>query len=231
MKRIKLWKIFHLPSPKELGWSKGNALPVALFKQPNDNTPTWEDWDAKMRQEYPVRYFFAETLPFWFKNQIQRRIKDTIYFIKCHVLPSHRYHMLDLRQPKKKGEYSYRWGWLDSDSKIVYALFNILNTFVRDELPDMHCPSEEEVQANPYLLSQRNNYLEIKAIHYWWNVERVRQSQAHDEMLTKWAEAKRTNDPNEHQLWGDLQKIEAEAEAKEEEMIIRLIKIRRSLWT
>lgn len=231
MSREKFWKIFRLPSPKDLGWSKSNALGMNLFKNPNDNIHTWEDWEEKMRKEYPVRYFFAETLPFWFTTTIQRRIKDAIYFLKCHLLPSHRYHMLDLRQPKQKGQYRYRWGWLDSDSKIVYALFNILNTFVKDELPNMHCPSEEEVQANPYLLSQRNSYLEIKAIHYWWNVDRLRQLKLHDDLLSKWAEAKRNKDINEHIYWDDLRKIEADIESKEDEMIIRLINIRRSLWT
>lgn len=231
MLREKLWKIFQLPSPKELGWSDSNALPVALFKQANDDTPTWEDWDNKMRKEYPIRYFFAETLPFWFKTRIRRHVKDTIYFFKCHLLPSHRYHFLDLRQPKKKGKYSYRWGWLDSDSKMVYALFNILNTFVEEELPNMYCPSEEDVNANPYMASQRNHYLEIKAIHYWWNIERERHIQLHDDLLNRWSTAKQTRDPAEHQLWDELQKMEAAAEIKEDEMIGRLIKIRRSLWT
>lgn len=231
MKRQKIWKFFGLPSPKELQWADSNALPIALFKKPNDNTPTWEDWDEKMRKEYPVRYFFAETIPYWFRVLLERRVKDAIYFLKCHLLPSYHYHKLDLRQPKKKGEYSYRWGWLDADSKMLYALFNILNTFVKDELPNMYCPSEEDVQANPYLLDQRNNYLEIKAIHYWWNIERPRALKQHDELLSSWSAAKRIHDPDEHKLWDELQKVEETAALKEDEMIGRLIKIRRSLWT
>lgn len=229
MTRKKLWRIFGLPSPKELGWSKDNALPMAMFNK--NQQPTWEDWETKMRKEYPVRYFLAETLPFWFSVTIKRRVKDSLYFLKCHLIPGHRYHLLDLRQPRIKGQYSYRWGWLDSDSKILYSLFNILNTFVKEELPNMHCPSDEEVQTNPYLASQRNAYLEIKAIHYWWNVERLRQHDAHSDLLTQWANAQRAHDPAEHQLWDDLRKMETEMEEKEEEMMIRLVKIRRCLWT
>lgn len=233
MKRTQLWKIFRLPSPKELGWTVDdhNALPMALFRQVGDDSHTWEDWDEKMRKEYPIRYFLAETVPFWFNTRIKRRLHDVWHYIASHVVPSRRYHMLDLRQPKQKGKYSYRFGWLDSDSKMVYALFNILNTFVKDELPNMYCPSEEDVQANPHLLTQRMTYLEVKAIHYWWNVERLRQHKVHDDMLHNWAEAKRAHDPNEHQLWVDLQKLEADLNDKEDEMIGRLIKIRRSLWT
>lgn len=231
MARAKLWKIFRLPSPKELGWSSDNALPMSLFKNPNQNGHTWEDWEEKMRKEYPVRYFFAETLPFWFSINIKRKVKDAMYFVTSHVVPSRRYHMLDLRQPKKKGKYSYRWGWIDSDSKMLYALFNIFNAFVKDELPNMYCPSEEEVQANPYMMTQRLHYLEIKAIHYWWNVERERQLTAHSELLNKWSDAKHAHSSDEHQLWDDLQKLEAANDAKEDEMIGRLMKIRRSLWT
>jgi hypothetical protein len=233
MTRVKLWKLFRLPSPKDLGWTdcEHNALPMALFKRVGDDTPTWEDWDAKMRKEYPVRYFFAETVPFWFRTMINRRIKDSWYWVKCHLLPSHRYHILDLRQPKSEATHNYTWGWIDSDTKMLYALFNILNTFVEKELPHMYCPSEEDVQKESHLLHQRNHYLEIKAIHYWWNIERLRQNKAHAEMQDKWSEAKQANDPIEHQYWDQLRKIDAANEAKEDEMIGRLIKIRRSLWT
>ena len=233
MSRAKKWKIFGLPSPKDLGWtdSESNALPMALFKRIGDDTPTWEDWDSKMRKEYPVRYFLAETLPFWFQVRISRRVKDSLYWVKCHVLPSHQYHMLDLRQPKNESMHNYRWGWIDSDTKILYAIFNILNTFVKEELPHMYCPSEEEVQRDVTLLHQRNHYLEIKSIHYWWNIERLRQNKIHAETLTQWSDAKQAQDPDEHVLWDKLRKLETTMEEKEDEMIGRLIKIRHSLWT
>lgn len=233
MKRAKWWKIFQLPSPKELGWTDGeyNALPIAMFKRAGDNTHTWEDWEEKMRKEYAVRYFFAETVPFWFRTRIQRPIKDSWYWIKCHLLPSHRYHMLDLRQPKHDDDLGYQWGWIDSDTKMLYALFNILNAFVKDEMPHFYCPSEEEVQTDPHLLHQRNNYLEFKTLHYWWNVERLRQNKYHAELLHKWSDAKKDNDPEEHKYWDELKKVEAAQEAKEDEMIARLLKVRRSLWT
>jgi hypothetical protein len=233
MKREKWWKLFHLPSPKELGWTRGeyNALPMAKFNNVGDDTPTWEDWEAKMQKEYPIRYFFSETLPSWFRTNIRNPVSNAWYWVKCHVLPSHRYHILDLRQPKNDDVGNYKWGWIDSDTKILYALFNILNTFVKNEVPNYYCPSEEEVQTDPYLLQQRNNYLEIKSIHYWWNVERLRQNKYYAELLDKWSDARGTKDSSEHQLWDELKKIEAAQEAKEEEMIGRLIKIRRSLWT
>ena len=143
----------------------------------------------------------------------------------------HRYHLLDLRQPKVKGEPGYRYGWLDSDTKMVYALFNILNQYVENEMPHHYCPSEEDVQAEPFLLTQRSNYLEVKNLHYWWNVGRKREEKKYLELLHVWSQAKLDQNPSEHQLWLELKKIEQANDDKLDEMITRLIKIRRSLWT
>jgi len=231
MQRQKWWKIFGLPSPKDLGWSDSNALPMDMFKSGNDKSHTWEDWERKMREEYPVRYFLSETLPFTLRVKVGTPIKDAWYWLKCHMVPSYKYHLLDLRQPKRDGELGYRYGWIDSDTQILYALFNILNNFVKHELPNFYCPSEEEVQNDPHLLHQRHVYLEAKAIHYWWNVERARQIKNHTKLLHDWSEAKKNHDANEHSLWADLGKAEVAMDAKEDEMIARLMKIRRFLWT
>lgn len=231
MRRKDWWKIFKLPSPKELGWSEYNALPMDGLKSPGDDTPTWEDWEKEMRKRYPVRYFFAETLPHWYRVNIKGPIKDKLYWVKCHVMPSHRYHFLDLRQPKNADGIGYKYGWIDSDTQMVYALFNILNNFVKHELPNFYCPSEEDVQADPNLLYQRTVFLEAKAIHYWWNVERLRQNKNYNELLHNWSEARKANTANAQQLWIDLHKAEEAMDAKEDEMIARLLKIRRSLWT
>jgi hypothetical protein len=234
MKREKWWKIFQLPSPSDLGWtdSKYNALPMRMFnKIPGEKT--WEDWEELMRKDYPIRYFFSETLPMWFSIKIRSPIKDTWYRIICHTLPSRKYHWLDLRQKpdKEMGHQGYKYGWIDSDTKMLYALFNILNKFVEEEMPHWYCPSEEDVQVEPHLLHQRNSWLETKAIHYWWNVERLRQQKEHTDLLHRWSEAQKNNDPETHQLWDQLRKAEKAQEDKEDEMIGRLLKIRRSLWT
>jgi hypothetical protein len=226
MKRIDWWKIFRLPSPKELGWSDSNALASRHFPNGKEEK-TWEDWEEKMRAEYPIRHFLGDTLPRWFRVKWRIYVHDPWYWFVSHVVPSRRYHMLDLRQAKP----GYRYGWLDSDSQIVYALFNILNNFVEHEMPGWYCPSEEEVAEEAHLAYQRNAWLETKAIHYWWNTERPRQQKAHDELLHAWSEARKIDGPNVQQLWDDMKKTEKVLEDKEEEMIIRLIKIRRTLWT
>ena len=160
-----------------------------------------------------------------FKN----RISDLKYWFVSHFVPKRKYHMLDLRQPNPNSEY--RYGWLDSDHQMLFALFNILNNFVKHEMPNWYCPSEEEVALDFSLLTQRNFYLEAKAIHYWWNVDRKRQESRRDHLLHDWHAARKCSSPKEHQLWEDLRKTETALEDKEEEMIMRLIKIRKCLWT
>lgn len=222
------WKI--LPSPIKLGMSDSNALGSKHFSnQPGQ--VTWEDWEDKVKAMYPVRFFLVEEFVPWVQLQWRKYVKDPIYWLKCHLLPSHRYHMLDLRQSKKDSPMAYRYGWIDSDTKMTYALIKILNDFVKYEMPHWYCPSEEEVEAEPHLLHQRNNWLEAKTLHHWWNVERLRQQKAHDELLHAWSDAHKVNAPETQQLWDDMKKTEEALEEKEEEMLIRLIKVRRSLWT
>lgn len=235
MNRLLFWKIFRLPTPFELGWAdKHNALPMRDFGNRGDG-PTWEDWEEKMEKEYPVRYFFSETFPRWFKRNIIERIRNTIYWLKCHLLSSHRYHIVDIRQPAKiEGQPNpdaYRWGWLDADHRMLYAIFNIFNTFVEEEYENRHVPSEEDIQAEPALIFSRNLYYEVKAIHYWWNVERLRQEDMKAKLLSAWSEARRNNAPETHQLWDDLHKFEKDFDDKTDEMLLRIMKIRRSLWT
>jgi hypothetical protein len=232
MKRKSIWKIFSVPSPSELGMTnnKSDAMPMRDFKHASDTSPTWEDWHEKVQKEYPIRYFFAEQVVPWLTRKYVQCISDTLYWIKCHTLTKYKYHMLDLRQPGKEPD-AYRYGWLDCDNKMLYALFNILNLFVEQEMPNWYCPSEEEVAKDHSLAYQRVNYLEVKAIHYWWNVERKRQEKLADTILHDWFEAKGLGSTVQNNLRVRLDKIEMDNVDKTEEMILRLLKIRRSLWT
>jgi hypothetical protein len=226
----KYWKWFILPSPKDLGMTDHDALPMRGFGNPTGG-PTWEDWEEKVKKMRPFRFWLVETFTPWITRTYRRLVKNPIYWLKCHLLSKYKYHILDLRQPKEDGKLAYRYGWIDCDTQIVLALFNILNKFVANELPRWYVPSEEEIQTDASLLDQRRRYLEIRAIHYWWNVERKRQEKAQNEILHSWHVAHKAESPDIHQLWDKLKKIEKANEDKEEEMLNRLIKIRHNLWS
>ena len=231
MLRINLWKIFHLPSPKELGWSKNNALAMGEFCRPGDKT--WTDWKNKMQLEYPTRYFFAETLPFWFYINFTRRIKNSLYWIRSHTY--NKYHILDLRQPIEKDGIenlhdSYRWGYICADTKMLFALFNILNDFVENEFKDFYCPTEEDIANVPTNSIQRDAYFEILALHKYWNIDRKKAQKEMDKLLDEWMAAKSFGDPNTNKLFVKENALQKAYEDQEEEMLIKLIKIRKSLW-
>lgn len=227
-----MFKFLKVPTPKELGRSKSNALPLKGFSNYDPSAYTWDDWRTEVKSSYPIRYWLLEQLPTYFWAP-KRHIKETIYWFKCHFIPKHRYHVLNLRQPKLKNnkpnpEY-YDYGWCDSDKQILYALFNILNNFMEHEFKDFYVPPESD--ADDFLSEQREAGLEMQALHHYWNIDRPRKLKDAENILSTWHEAKMTNRPDQEIWWKKLNEIEAYNAAQEEEMILRLIKIRKWLWT
>lgn len=224
-------KLFKLPGPKELGRSDHDALPSRDFT-PDCEGYTWEDWDKEVKEKYPIKYFFAETasdfIQFNIWLPIYRPIEDAKYWLVSHIVPSRRYHMLDLRQPKNEfGVDVYRYGWKDVPDKMLYAMFNLLDQFVKYELPNYYCPPESDIDNK----IQRDTYFEILAIHKWWFHDRKVEEHAIDELRTKWFSLRKTKSKQSEEFWAQMHEREAELECKTDEMIDRLMKIRRNLWT
>jgi hypothetical protein len=222
---------FHLPGPKDLGMSNSNtSMPWKHFS--NTNEPDWDDYYAKLAELYPVKFFLTSTLPGLIRYTWLRwagwKLRDAYWWVRYHTI--NKYHMLDLRQP------DYKYGYLEPDTKMLYAMFNLLNEAV--DTGHLYIPSEDEIQdAEDYerhaLQCQRDEYLEVKAIHHWWNVERLEEHKAEKDLLDRWhtlfsidrssTEAK--------QLHEQLSEMETLHHQKEEEMTIRLMKVRRHLWS
>ena len=229
-----LRKLLKLPSPVELGWSDSNALESREWT-PDCKGPTWEDWHATVKKMHPVRYFIAETLGDFLRYEVwlrfTRPFKDTRYWVVSHLIPSRRYHILDLRQPDNQPD-SYRYGWCDTDHRMLFAIFNLLNQFVEGEMPNYYCPTEEEVEKDPSLIHQRKFVFEVNAIHHWWNVTRKQDLKAYDNLLSQWHDVRKEGKKEKAaQLFKILGSVEKDNEDKVDEMIARLMKIRRSLWT
>lgn len=148
--------------------------------------------------------------------------------IQIKYRTTHRYHILDLRD----GGNGYDVGWYDSDQQILQANFLILKNYVEKEQPfkhiDWNCNKEMKSVAE-----------EIKILYGWWVDGRSKEYEA------VWSEWKKrdcsyhfetaednllkfvwTGDDN-----SDLHKKEHELSEKDTEMLIRLIKIRKYLWT
>lgn len=240
---LKLRKLFKLPTPKQLGKSEYNALPMRDFT-PWEKEYCWEDYYDQLKAEYPVRYFLAETLPKFIRYKmyfpIAVPVSNAWYWFKSHFMPGKKYHLLDLRQPCVKGGIAnfdcYRYGWCDVPEKMLYAMFNLLKEYFDEEPYDLTKDyTEEEIEADEGLKQQQFCYNEAKAILYWWQVERKEELAVQRQLTHEWSELRHTDTgPDNPVTLALLEKsrlAEEEFQNKTDEMIARLMKIRRTLWT
>jgi hypothetical protein len=229
-------KLFKFPGPKDLGMSDNNyAMPSRLF--PNNQTEvSWEDYYEHLAQAYPVKFFLASTVPDFFVRvwwKVSRPFKDFHYWIVSHLVPSRRYHFLDLRQS------DYRYGWLEADMQMEHALFNIFKNYV--ELQHVHSswvPSEEEAAKDDGVdynyagfKRQLADHKEIMAIYHWITQERQIEIKEHDDKLTEWSDARHAWADNAEQLFQELRALDDRNQQKLNDMLQRILRIRRSLWT
>lgn len=236
---------FKFPSPKELGMSEHDcAMPSNLFPNENNDRPTWEMFYARLKHDYPVKFFFASTLPDFihmtYLKLIGWRLRDFKCWVESFFL--RRDHLLDLRQPDKDTnsvDY-YRHGWLETDHKILFSVFNCLTDFVEHQMDNFYRPSDEEVEKDDGtpgnyqyagLRKQRGVHDEIMAIYHWWLNTRKQDAATRDELLHKWSKCRRSKNPETKRLWDEFHAKEEANEREEDEMIARLMKIRRHLWT
>jgi hypothetical protein len=182
-----------------------------------------------------------------------RQIGHALYWLRTHTY--NKYHMLDLRSSQN----GYSWGWLDRSEAILFANMAILIDFIEKEkafegFVDWRSAEEmkaagEEVDA--YSEPCYNNHAEAKkemlAIYNWWKKGR---KEEHDALEKRYEEAYKDDkfefEPIENgmfklkdrpvtpeqikarkQIWKDEESLEA----KDDEMMIRLVKVRGYMWT
>jgi hypothetical protein len=240
---LSLRKLLKLPSPKELGISESNALPMRDFT-PWEKGACWEDYYDLLKKKYPIRYFISETAPDFFRNKIYypfiSPIVDCYDWLRYHLIPKRRYHFLDLRQPCGNDDIKnidcYKYGWCDVPEKMLYAMFNLLKEYFDENPFDLRTRyTDEEINADPGLKTQQEYYDEAKAILYWWQVQRKQDKLKMDQLLHKWSDC-RSDDtsPNDSETkfhYLQLRHAELNFDEKTDEMIARLMKIRKGLWT
>jgi hypothetical protein len=161
-------------------------------------------------------------------------------WIRCHTFT--KYHLVDCRNASD----NYRYGWVDKPELILYANMAILTDFVE---------KEKGLEVIDWGHDDKNKTVakEIKDIYEWWKIGR---KQAIDELSAKrrqnWEKRVKldsiyneaikgefmaqinTNTPQYKVYLEERTKLVKERELldeKDEEMMHRLINIRRWLWT
>lgn len=215
-------KFLHLPTPTELG-HPSDFLPSREWT-PDVEGYTWEDWEAEVRARHPVRFWLTRTLPDFFRPAWWR-VRDAIYWVQCHVQARHRHHLVDLRGVDPLVPYTH--GYLDPCSVMRLAAWKALLDYVEKCGPvDPASWATPAELAEPVLKDQKARHDEAMALYRWWTVDRI----AEDATLQKLY--RMTRDPTTRdahmQAWLDANDL---ADRKDEEMFLRLAKLRPFLWT
>ena len=225
---------FRLPTPKELGMSDSNALGLRVMT-PFQDGPTWEDWDEKVKKEYPLRWWMnkASSRVINFIEHKFSQVLDAWYWIKCHTLKSFEFHKIDLRGVDPVNPYSF--GYIDPDEAMLTACFAILRIYVEQCCPhDPEPPteSEEEQGVGDIIRKNKENYDEAMFLYDWWMNKRLEEKKEENRLFDL-VELARTNklEPEytkASRAWYDYT---VDMESRAQDMLIRLVKIRNSLWT
>jgi len=162
-----------------------------------------------------------------------KQIGHALYWLRTHTY--NKYHIIDCRSPHN----GYSWGWFDRSSLILFANMAILVEYVEKEADQIDWtsdPSHSEARS------------EMEIIYQWWLKGRKIEHDDYEALLTKAYGFDRCtvfepceDDPSirgRHfvlQSWEEdcrrCDEAEEALEKKDEEMMIRLIKIRGHLWS
>ncbi len=159
---------------------------------------------------------------------------EPMYWLRCHTF--NRYHIINV-----SGQDGYKWGWCDTPQKMEYACFKLLVDFVENEFPG-HIDWDHEQMRDT-----RDEFLEL---YRWWTSGKKEEEEAcsklFDECGFDWGFEEINDGPANLALEklysmrtsiGDKKKYDEYVvmskalEEKNEEMLLRLIKVRHHLWT
>jgi GTPase SAR1 family protein len=156
------------------------------------------------------------------------------YWIRTHT--KDKYHILNLKEAEPENKEGYKWGWIDRTNALPLAAFLVLRKLVEEERP-WNCSErikklEEEGDENGELTAlreQQKDYEEIMSLYNWWVKDRFEENEQFEKNLNDCYNTWK-KDPTEEnkQKWFDA---EGARNKREEEQLIRLVKIRNCLWT
>jgi len=225
-----------LPKPTALGFSSDDAMASELFLDEGEECKdTWEEYYRVCKEKYPVRYFLNEA-----RKWLSRwpRVSDIFYWIRTHT--KDRYHILNLKEAEPENRDGYRWGWLDRSEVLLISSFLVLRMFVEQEgkspgFGDLTALIKEAEESEALhdqldtLRAQQKDYEEVMFLYNWWVKDRFEEYKVFEDKLEEaYKKYKETRDDKDRDVWFAAEAAKAK---REEEMLIRLVKIRNHLWT
>ena len=170
----------------------------------------WEEFKINLRFVVPIKQVFE--LKAYLKN---------ILFRKHHII----------RTILPKGK------WYDCDTRMLYGMMNLLIEFLEKEKPfetidfdfspTWKSVKKEIIAIRDWWLNYDNRKVEIEEALNKWDVSKF--GNCKDE---EWIQLINKSDTKEtKELIDNLSALETKLEQEEKKMLIRLIKIRKYLWT
>lgn len=197
------------------------------------SSEAWDEWEQKFKDEAPIRYFLFEELSNKF-GILQRRINNVRYAIRHRTVD--KYHIIKINSLKP--------GYYDTDTRMLHGMFSLLVDYVELELAPWNEWAEEQDEENPPVKKsarehglehldwemsleeelQAKSAKEIKELYLWWKDVRPARPNPWNVAKDVWGE----KDAQKY-VWLDA--MEQAQYDEDTEMLIRLIKIRKALWT
>jgi hypothetical protein len=182
---------------------------------------------------------FEDTLKFKIEQIWYRCIRPLRLFYRMHIK---RLHMLDMRSKM----HGFDGGYVDPSEQVLYANFSILKNFVEREKPfefyGLQINNGKVVGQDGEVDPDIPYYQEIYDLYEWWTHSRKMECNTLSELgarVTYHMEETESEDPKygkyfeikwkgPYREWTDAQQAFDE---KDDEMLLRVIKVRRQLWT
>lgn len=216
-------------------WNTPRALPSREWNRGHEKVDSmfcWEDFNRDTKAAYPVAWFLRCTLPAfirtWFIWPVRHPVAEAWYWLRTHTV--NRYHIVNLKNPRN----GYKWGWIDRDQAILFACFNIFQDFCEKEKGldslkfQAECDWKEwgegaaEMRATKYA-----EYQEAKSLYDWWTGGRAAEHAEVDALYDKLDRNVIVDQPS----WDSWNARYVALPARDDEMLLRLMKIRNTLWT
>jgi len=192
----------------------------------------WRKWDEAMEEQFPIRNWFHNKFVRFFQNMVKRiswRTRDAKCAFLHRFVKKHQYHVL---RPKTLSP-----GYYDPDTRILHGMMEELRKFYETGANNIEWESDD---------LHSDAYKEMTAIYDWWvneypnRAERLNQTHPLPDRPSDipntfgWMMDDDFKDHPASIEWSKISKerfeIEESWHKEEEEMLIRLIKIRAFLW-
>lgn len=220
---------------------------VPKFPKQAGTIKEFREWDEYCAREYPIRYKIDKFLEKAYRHLIQFpcwRLRDAKWWVLHRIHPKHRYHV----HKAKSLEPNY----YDVDTLILHHSFDLFADFMERQLTDdarvKWTGFEEDVAAGHMsqeeATERTNLWTEMYDLYHWWTQTRPRREEQlellhplddvdHKFGLLTVLDEDYQNTPEGQRRRAILRErlhLEEKWAEEDTEYLIRLAKIRRSLW-